>query len=146
MEIENEVNINSQVTAQILFNHALEDFAPVYHSIIRLLNETFSIWSLFKQQDIFWEIETDLLFIVVITLVFSKSQKTCKERNQLLVHTLKNCNKSFVDKKSIICHQKKKTHTPTKQRHCTGYADNLVRFHGVTQGRKLISLPLERIL
>lgn len=53
MEIENEVNINSQVTAQILFNHALEDFAPVYHSIIRLLYEAFSIWSLFKQQDIF---------------------------------------------------------------------------------------------
>lgn len=73
------------------------------------------------------------------------TKKTCKERNQLLVHTLKNCNKSFVDKKSIICHQTK-THTPTKQRHCTGYADNLVRFHGVTQGRKLISLPLERIL
>lgn len=146
MEIENEVNINSQVTAQILFNHALVDFAPVYHSIIRLLYEAFSIWSLFKQQDIFWEIETDLLFIVVITLVCSKShKKTCKERNQLLVHTLKNCNKSFVDKKSIICHQTK-THTPTKQRHCTGYADNLVRFHGVTQGRKLISLPLERIL
>lgn len=54
MEIENEVYINSQVTAQILLNHALEDFAPVYHSIIRLmLNEAFSIWSLFKQQDIF---------------------------------------------------------------------------------------------
>lgn len=145
MEIENEVNINSQVTAQILFNHALVDFAPVYHSIIRLLYEAISIWLLFKQQDIFWEIETYLLSIVVITLVCSKSQKTCKERNQLLVHTLKNCNKSFVDKKSIICHQTK-THTPTKQRHCTGYADNLVRFHGVTQGRKLISLPLERIL
>lgn len=75
MEIENEVYINSQVTAQILFNHALEDFAPVYHSIIRLLNEAFSIWSLFKQQNIFWEIETDLLFIVVIALVCSKSQK-----------------------------------------------------------------------
>lgn len=110
MEIENEVYINSQVTAPILFNHALEDFAPVYHSIIRLLYEAFSIWSLFKQQDIFWEIETYLLFIVVITLVFSKSQKTCKERNQLLVHTLKNCNKSFVDKKSIICHQTKNAH------------------------------------
>lgn len=53
MEIENEVNINSQVTAQILFNHALVDFAHVYHSIIRLLYEAFSIWSLFKQQDIF---------------------------------------------------------------------------------------------
>lgn len=53
MEIENEVNINSQVTALILFNHALVDFAPVYHSIIRLLYEAFSIWSLFKQQDIF---------------------------------------------------------------------------------------------
>lgn len=35
------------------------------------------------------------------------TKKTCKERNQLLVHTLKNCNKSFVDKKSIICHKKK---------------------------------------
>lgn len=53
MEIENEVNINSEVTAQFLFNHALVDFAPVYHSIIRLLYEAFSIWSLFKQQDIF---------------------------------------------------------------------------------------------
>lgn len=36
IEFENEACVHSQATAQILFNHAQEDFASVYHSSIRL--------------------------------------------------------------------------------------------------------------
>lgn len=36
MQIENEAYVHSQVAAQILCNHAQEDFASVYHLIIRL--------------------------------------------------------------------------------------------------------------